>query len=329
MRLEHRMGIVAAVAAVVILGVLATCTVNTTSTSGDSAEVVRANSEENMYNKLTEEEERIIVHKGTEAPFSGEFFNHFEQGTYTCKRCGKALFGSSSKFKADCGWPSFDDQIAGAVKQRPDPDGERTEITCANCGAHLGHIFLNEGFTEKNKRYCANSLSMSFIPAGSHKGARAIFAGGCFWGMEYHFQKAPGVVSTTVGYTAGNLDNPTYKQVCADETGHAEAIEVVYDPNKTDYEKLAKLFFEIHDFTQLNRQGPDVGSQYRSGIYYLDEKQKEIAEGLVEILKQKGYEVKTEIEPAGKFWPAEDYHQEYYGKNGKTPYCHIYGKIFE
>ena len=247
MRLKHYLGIIAVAAPVVILGTLYTDTVRTTASNGDSAKSAPAESEENMYNKLSEEEERIIVHKGTEAPFSGEFFNHFEQGTYSCKRCGKALFRSSSKFKADCGWPSFDDQIAGAVKQQPDADGARTEISCANCGAHLGHIFLNEGFTEKNKRYCVNSLSMSFIPVSSQETARAIFAGGCFWGMEYHFQKAPGVVSTSVGYTAGNLDNPTYKQVCTDKTGHAEAIEVVYDPNKINYEKLAKLFFEIHD----------------------------------------------------------------------------------
>jgi len=275
----------------------------------------------NMYKKLTPEEELVIVNKGTELPFSGKFYNYFEKGIYTCKRCGKPLFESSSKFRSDCGWPSFDEQILGAVKWQPDADGVRTEIICANCGAHLGHVFLGEHVTKKNTRYCVNSISMNFIPANERKADRAIFAGGCFWGVEYYFQQAPGVVSTTAGYTGGHLDNPTYEQVCSDETGHTEAVEVLYDPAKTNYEQLAKLFFEIHDFTQYNRQGPDIGTQYQSVIYYLDNQQKEAATELIKILKQKGYDVKTEVRPAEKFWPAENYHQDYYKKNGGTPYC--------
>jgi peptide methionine sulfoxide reductase msrA/msrB len=287
--------------------------------------------DETMFNKLTPEEERVIINKGTEPPFSGKYVNHFEDGTYTCKQCGAKLFDSSSKFHSSCGWPSFDDQIEGTVKLQPDADGVRTEIVCANCGAHLGHIFTGEGLTPKNTRYCVNSISLNFDPAQSaqeNKTERAIFASGCFWGSEYYFQKAPGVISTTVGYIGGHVDNPTYKQVCTDKTGHAEAVEVIYDPSKTSYEKLAKLFFETHDFTQLNRQGPDIGKQYRSAIFYLDEKQKDVAVKLIEILKQKGFDVKTEVTPAGKFWPAENYHQDYYKNNGKTPYCHIYRKIF-
>jgi peptide methionine sulfoxide reductase msrA/msrB len=158
---------------------------------------------------------------------------------------------------------------------------------------------------------------------------RAIFASGCFWGTEYYMQRAPGVISTTVGFTGGHVDHPTYKQVCTGRTGHAEAVEVIYDPSKTNYEKLAKLFFETHDFTQLNRQGPDIGPQYRSAIFYLNEEQKQIAEQLVRQLRQMRYPVKTQIVPAGKFWPAEDYHQDYYNKTGKTPYCHIYRPIFK
>jgi peptide methionine sulfoxide reductase msrA/msrB len=284
-----------------------------------------------MYNKLTPEEERVIIYKGTEEPFSGEYVNNFEDGTYTCKRCGARLFDSSSKFHSTCGWPSFDDQKEETVKMQPDADGFRTEIVCANCGAHLGHAFAGEGLTPKNTRYCVNSISLNFDPAQSaqeNKTERAIFASGCFWGTEYYFQKAPGVISTMVGYTGGHVDNPTYKQVCTDRTGHAESVEVIYDPSKTSYEKLAKLFFETHDFTQLNRQGPDIGKQYRSAIFYLDEKQKDVAVKLIEVLKQKGFDVKTEVTPAGKFWPAENYHQDYYKNNGKTPYCHIYRKIF-
>jgi peptide methionine sulfoxide reductase msrA/msrB len=290
-----------------------------------------------MYKKLTPAEERVIIHKGTELPFSGKYVNYFEDGTYTCKRCGAKLFDSSSKFHSSCGWPSFDDQIEGTVRMQPDADGVRTEIVCANCGAHLGHVFTGEGFTPKNVRYCVNSISLNFDPAQDNpakeakeekKTERAIFASGCFWGTEYHFQKAPGVISTTVGYTGGHVDNPTYKQVCTDRTGHAEAVEVIYDPSKTSYEKLAKLFFETHDFTQLNRQGPDIGRQYRSAIFYLNDEQKNIAVKLIKILRKKGFNVKTEVTKAGKFWPAENYHQDYYKNNGKTPYCHIYRKIF-
>jgi len=205
----------------------------------------------------------------------------------------------------------------------------RTETICANCGGHLGHVFLGERLTAKNTRYCVNSISMIFIPAEKRqKTEKAIFASGCFWGTEYYFEKAPGVISTTVGYTGGHVDNPTYQQVCTDKTGHAEAVEVVYDPNKTSYEKLAKLFFETHDFSQVNRQGTNIGMQYRSAIFYLNEEQKKTAEKLVKILEEKGKKVATEITSASKFWPAEEYHQQYYDKNGKSPYCHIYRKIF-
>ncbi|MDX1547888.1 MAG: peptide-methionine (S)-S-oxide reductase MsrA [Rhodothermales bacterium] len=161
------------------------------------------------------------------------------------------------------------------------------------------------------------------------KTERAIFASGCFWGTEYHFMQAPGVLSTRVGYTGGTVPNPSYREVCRGKTGHAEAIEVVYDPAKIDYETLARLFFETHDPTQVNRQGPDVGEQYRSAVFYLNDAQKAVAEKLIGILEEQGYDVATEVTEAGPFWPAEDYHQKYYAKNGQTPYCHVYTKRFE
>jgi len=290
--------------------------------------------EQTMYRPLTPEEERVIVYKGTERPFIGKYVNTFEKGVYTCRRCGAELFESDAKFRSDCGWPSFDEQIPGAVKWQPDADGMRTEIVCNNCGGHLGHVFLGERLTDKNTRYCVNSISMDFIPAEQRqakvevKTERALFASGCFWGTEYHFKRQPGVISTTVGFSGGRTENPTYKQVCTGTTGHAETTEVVYDPSKTSYEQLAKLFFETHDFTQVNRQGPDIGTQYRSAIFYLNDEQKQIAEKLVAQLRQKGFDVKTEITKAGTFWPAEDYHQDYYDKTQGTPYCHIYRKIF-
>jgi len=284
--------------------------------------------EQSMPKQLTVAEQHVILRKGTEPPFTGRFTDHFVPGVYTCKQCGAELFRSDSKFHSGCGWPSFDEQIPGAVKWLPDADGVRTEIVCNACGGHLGHVFRGERLTAKNIRYCVNSISMDFIPAEAQKTERAIFASGCFWGTEYHLQRILGVISTTVGYTGGHVDNPTYKQVCTDKTGHAEAVEVIYDPTKTSYEQLARMFFETHDFTQLNRQGPDVGTQYRSAIFYLNDEQKAEAERLIGILRGKGFDVKTELTPAGQFWPAEDYHQDYYESNAKTPYCHVYRKIF-
>ncbi|MBI9017709.1 MAG: bifunctional methionine sulfoxide reductase B/A protein [Phycisphaerae bacterium] len=282
--------------------------------------------ENKMYNELNEKEKYVIINKGTEAPFSGEFHDHFDKGTYTCRQCDKPLFYSSSKFKSDCGWPSFDDQIGDSVKQQPDADGQRIEIICNNCGGHLGHIFNGEGYTDKNARYCVNSISMDFIADKDLE--RGIFASGCFWGTQYHLDQAKGVIKSSVGYTGGDVVNPTYKQVCTGQTGHYEAIEVYFDPAKTSYEKLTKLYFETHDPTQADGQGPDIGSQYRSAIFYTSDEQKKTAQKLIDILKGKGFDVKTELIAADKFWSAEDYHQDYYQNNGQSPYCHIYTPKF-
>lgn len=314
------------------------------------------------YNPLTPEEARVILKKGTEQPFSGEYDRLDKPGIYICRRCNAPLYRSENKFNAGCGWPAFDDEIPGAVLRRPDADGMRTEIECAHCGAHLGHVFVGEHLTAKNTRHCVNSISMRFVPAGRplprelgpaganeattapvtlSMGAQsaaakkdeatsetAIFASGCFWGSEYVLKDQPGVISATVGYTGGHTLRPTYRQVCSGTTGHAEAVMVVFDPRKTSYEALAKRFFNTHDPTQINRQGPDVGEQYRSAIFYTNDKQKEIAQKLIASLKSRGLQVATQVEPAGNFWPAEDYHQDYYLKTGGTPYCHIPRKLF-
>jgi len=280
------------------------------------------------YNKLTPEEENVILQKGTERPFTGKYYQNKEKGIYTCKQCNAALYNSSDKFESNCGWPSFDDEIKGAVKRTLDADGSRTEITCANCGAHLGHIFEGERLTPKNTRHCVNSISMNFIAEGEKTSDTAIFAGGCFWGVEYFFQKENGVLSTEVGYIGGKTTNPSYKDVCEHLTGHAEAARIIFDPSKTSYEKLAKLFFEIHDPTQLNRQGPDVGNQYRSEIFYLNIQQKLVIENLIHLLKNKGIAAVTKLSPATTFWKAENYHQQYYEHKGNKPYCHGYVKRF-
>lgn len=286
--------------------------------------------QENMaYNKLTPQEEAVIINKGTERPFTGELLNNKQAGTYVCKRCNAPLYRSSDKFESHCGWPSFDDEIKGGVKRVPDADGRRTEIVCANCGAHLGHVFLGEGFTPKNTRHCVNSISMKFVPEVDKNIKKAYFASGCFWGTEYYFMKAKGVVHTAVGYMGGHVDHPTYQQVCQKNTGHLETAEIDYDPTKTTYEDLVKLFFETHDFTQTNGQGPDIGPQYLSCIFYSNDEEKAIAEKYINILKLKGYKVATMIKPSSTFWKAEGYHQQYYEVKGDRPYCHKYTKIFD
>lgn len=276
---------------------------------------------------LTPEEARVILHKGTEAPGTGKYDHFFEKGIYTCKQCGAPLYRSDDKFDSGCGWPAFDDEIPGAIRHIPDPDGRRTEIVCANCNGHLGHVFTGEHLTETNIRHCVNSISMNFIPADQPKPERAVFAGGCFWGVEYYMQQIPGVISATSGYIGGAKDDPTYGEVCSHTTGHAEAVSVYFDPSVTDFETLAKKFFEIHDPTQVNRQGPDIGDQYRSEIFYENEDQKKTAEKLIARLKELGVDVATKVTPAGTFWPAEAYHQDYYFKKGSTPYCHFPRKI--
>lgn len=152
---------------------------------------------------------------------------------------------------------------------------------------------------------------------------KAIFACGCFWGAQHQFERAKGAIRSEVGYIGGDKENPTYQEVKAHTTGHAEATLVEFDAEQTTYTDLCKLFFEIHDPAQTDGQGPDIGPQYRSEIFYLNEAQKQQAEAVIALLREKGYEVNTRLTPATVFWPAEDYHQHYYDKTGGEPYCHI------
>lgn len=280
--------------------------------------------------KLTPEEEKVILLKGTERPYSGKYYQFNEIGDYTCKQCGTLLYHSSAKFNSGCGWPSFDDEIPGAIKRVPDADGHRTEITCAKCGAHLGHVFLGEGLTPKNVRHCVNSISLEFTPQNetvkdlqktssknNPQTETAIFAGGCFWGVEHSMKQHPGVISVISGYIGGNTSNPTYKEVCTQPTGHAEAVEIIFDPKKVSYETLVKRFFEIHDSEQWSRRGSHESKQYRSEIFYTTHDQKKIALKVINILKDKGFQIATKVTPATTFWKAEDYHQNYYEKNQK------------
>lgn len=280
-----------------------------------------ADGEEQMrYRELTPEEEYVIVHGGTERPFTGIYTDTFENGIYTCRRCGAPLFTSESKFRAHCGWPSFDNAIHGAVKEIPDADGVRTEIRCAACDGHLGHVFTGEGYTDTDTRHCVNSISMDFISEENLE--TAYFAGGCFWGIEHTFDLTEGVIDAASGYMGGADESPSYSEVCSGTTGHAETVKVVFDNRRVSYEELARIFFEIHDPTQVNRQGVDTGTQYRSAVFYTDEAQRETIENLVSILEDQGLQVATEVKTAETFYPAEDYHQNYFEENGVRGSCH-------
>lgn len=274
--------------------------------------------------RLTDEESNVLLHAATEAPFAGKYWDFWESGVYLCRQCGAALYSSEAKFRSDCGWPSFDSEIPDAVGRRPDADGLRVEIVCANCKGHLGHVFEGERFTPKNTRHCVNSLSIVFTPS-----CRALFGGGCFWGVEDFFSSREGVFAATSGYAGGGTANPTYQEVCSGDTGHAESVLVEYDPAIVSYRELAQNFFEIHDPTQPNRQGPDFGTQYRSALFYFDEEQKNIALELVDHLKGLGKNVVTEIVPMTNFYPAEGYHQHFFAKNParRQSSCHRHREI--
>jgi len=275
-------------------------------------------------NKLSSKEEEIIVRKGTEAPFSGKYDDYFESGLYVCRRCGTPLYFSKHKFKSGCGWPSFDDEIPGAVKRLPDSDGIRTEIQCKNCRAHLGHIFEGEHATPKNIRHCVNSISLEFIPEGKFNSEKIVLGGGCFWCIEAAFSMVPGVFSVSPGYAGGTTEKPTYEQVCTGKTGHAEVVEVEFYPKTLSLDELLDVFFMIHDPTSLNRQGEDIGTQYRSIILCTSKEQKLAVEKYMQRL-QKSYEdgIVTEVGMLDHFYPAEEKHKEYFRRNPNQPYCQL------
>ncbi|CAM2742528.1 bifunctional methionine sulfoxide reductase B/A protein [Legionella worsleiensis] len=266
---------------------------------------------------------RIVCNKMTEYPHTGQYNTLKTHGTYLCRRCGLALFRGSNQFSSGCGWPSFDDNIDHAVKQLPDADGMRTEIVCARCNAHLGHVFIGESFTPKNLRHCVNSASLDFVEDLTVLDSEeALVAGGCFWGVEHFLKQLPGVLKAESGYSGGHIQDPTYNEVCKGTSGHYEAVRVIYDPAKTNYRNVLKRFFEIHDPTQKTGQGPDIGQQYQSAVFYYNEEQHQTAASLIQILLSRGYPVTTQLLKAQPFWPAEDYHQNYYAHHHKAPYCH-------
>ena len=274
---------------------------------------------------LTDEERRVIINKGTEPPFKGEYDNFFEEGMYVCKQCGNPLYRSSDKFNSHCGWPAFDDEIQGSILRVPDADGERTEIECIKCKGHLGHVFEGEHLTSKNVRHCVNSVSIKFIPI---KEEQVIYlCGGCFWGVQYNMMKYG---FTKVGFIDGKQPSPSYEYVCLGLDSYIECVKLTYDPKQYSTEAILKHFFEIHDFTDTEGQGVDKGYQYLSHIFYTNEEQKKVSEALIKQLTDKGYKVATKVKPASMFWKAEKYHQNYFINNLMAPTCHVVNKkIFD
>jgi len=305
-------------------------------------------SETEMTKKLTPMQYQVTQKAGTEPPFKNEYWDNKKPGIYVDVVTGEPLFSSLDKFDSGTGWPSFTKPIDSqnvATKSDTSAFMSRTEVVSKSGQSHLGHVFDDGPKEAGGMRYCINSASLKFIPAeklkeeGYGKYAYlfdglpiaknrievATLAGGCFWGVEDIIRTFPGVVSTTVGYTGGQLANPHYEEVSTGQTGHAEAIEVKYDPSKITYEELLNLFFRLHDPTTVNRQGNDRGTQYRSAIFYHSDEQKKIADKVIANVNKSGkwkHPIVTEVTQATAFYPAEDYHQDYLQKNPGGYTCH-------
>ena len=268
------------------------------------------------FSGLTFEEKHILKDKGTEAPFTGEYNEHFEAGIFICRACDNPLYESNTKFNSGCGWPSFDDEIEGAITHYEDLSGGRvrTEICCKKCDGHLGHVFVGEQITAKDTRHCVNSLSIRF--KSYSKLQRATFGAGCFWSVEKLFKATEGVYLTSVGYMGGDTDNPTYKEVCTGTTNHVEVVDLYFDSEKVSYSTLLNLFWANHNPTTLNRQGFDNGTQYRSIVFYHNEQQLiEVEQSIKEQQENWENEIVTQVIDSSTFYRAEEYHQNYLNKN--------------
>jgi peptide methionine sulfoxide reductase msrA/msrB len=314
----------------------------------DQSESERTALRAELRTRLNAEQYYVTQECGTEPPFANAYWNEHREGIYVDVVSGEPLFGSGDKFESGTGWPSFTRPIDPAAvegKQDSSHGMVRTEVRSKAAGSHLGHLFP-DGPGPGGLRYCINSAALRFVPVedmekegyakqlslfpaylSSRKSAveTAVFAAGCFWGTQEYFRRLPGVVSTEVGYSGGTKADPTYREVCTGRTGHAEALRIEFDPAEISYRDLLRHFFRMHDPTQVDRQGADVGTQYRSAIFYRDEAQRRAAEALVAELAGSGKyrkPIATRLEKEGPFYPAEEYHQAYLRKN-PGGYCHV------
>jgi peptide methionine sulfoxide reductase msrA/msrB len=267
----------------------------------------------------------------TERAFTGTMWKSETKGTYYCATCGNKLFKSDQKFVSSCGWPSFFEQNNKESITFKDDNSygmRRIEALCGRCDSHLGHLF-DDGPEPTGKRYCMNAISLDFVPDGvaSTSGdlETIVIGGGCFWCVEAVYQNLDGVKSVYSGYAGGTVENPSYEEVCTGRTGAAEVVEITYDKTKTNLDEIFKVFFTVHDPTTLNRQGADVGTQYRSAIFYKNENEKKVAQDLIKELNTEVFSNKivTTLEPLKKFYKAEEYHQGYYENNKNKPYCEM------
>jgi peptide methionine sulfoxide reductase msrA/msrB len=270
----------------------------------------------------------------TERAFTGTMWNAETKGTYYCATCGNKLFKSNQKITSSCGWPSFFEQENKESITFKDDNSygmKRIEANCGRCNSHLGHLF-DDGPEPTGKRYCMNAISLDFVPDGfvsakpNENIETIVLGGGCYWCVEAVYEKLNGVQKVVSGFSGGTVENPSYEEVCTGNTGAAEVVEITYDKSITNLDEIFQVFFTVHDPTTLNKQGADVGTQYRSVIFYKNDEQKRAAQSIIDELNDsKVYDSKivTTLEPITKFYKAKEYHQNYYQNNKNQPYCQM------